>query len=500
MAVNVSPLQFASGSLPAVVASVLASSGLSPERLELEITEGVFLADSAAADTVFTALKQIGVRLALDDFGTGYSSLGYLRTAPFDKIKIDQSFVRAATLPGSRNSAIIAAIVALAEALGMETTAEGVESHDELALIQSLRVSHVQGHIYSKAITTEELKERLEAGDWTISPSGPSKQRSDRISMFRKVRVIFGNHQRSILIRNLSETGALVEGLDDVPFDSQLIVDFGDGHLVYARVRRSRNRQQGVEFETPLVSDDQGGLCTAHRVPAYVIQKAGLPAIGGGERIVLPNPDNSAVLESLRPKLGLMFVAPTQAIATPSEMVSNRDLLSREVSHAPSRDLHERPLTKNEIVRLETAVEASANPQLKYIVALLILTRVRQRDLLEARWDQFNLDTGIWIIPSAKSGQERRVELSREAIQVVRELPRWDDCPYLLANPATRKPYRSFLTSWDTARIKADLADVEIDDLRFCDAENTRYLRAGDLNPIKSVVQNFSRQRTAAQG
>jgi integrase len=131
---------------------------------------------------------------------------------------------------------------------------------------------------------------------------------------------------------------------------------------------------------------------------------------------------------------------------------------------------------------------------------LLILTRVRQRDLLEARWDQFNLDTGIWIIPSAKSGQERRVELSREAIQVIRELPRWEDCPYLLANPATRKPYRSFLTSWDTARIKADLADVEIDDLRFCEAENTRYLRAGDLNPIKSVVQNFSRQRTAAQG
>ena len=78
------------------IASALASSGLQPDRLELEITEGVFLSDSAAADTVFATLKQIGVRLALDDFGTGYSSLGYLRTAPFDKIKIDQSFVRAA--------------------------------------------------------------------------------------------------------------------------------------------------------------------------------------------------------------------------------------------------------------------------------------------------------------------------------------------------------------------------------------------------------------------
>jgi EAL domain-containing protein (putative c-di-GMP-specific phosphodiesterase class I) len=93
------------------------------------------------------------VRLALDDFGTGYSSLGYLRTAPFDKIKIDQTFVREATLPGSRNGAIIAAIVALAEALGMETTAEGIEYMDQLALIRGLRVSHVQGWVYSKALT-----------------------------------------------------------------------------------------------------------------------------------------------------------------------------------------------------------------------------------------------------------------------------------------------------------------------------------------------------------
>src|SRR3546814_11909226 len=81
---------------------------------------------------MFTALKEVGVRLALDDFGTGYSSLGYLQSAPFDKIKIDQSFVRGATEPGSRNGAIIAAIVALAEALEMETTAEGIASLDQL--------------------------------------------------------------------------------------------------------------------------------------------------------------------------------------------------------------------------------------------------------------------------------------------------------------------------------------------------------------------------------
>ncbi len=281
VAVNVSPIQFTSGSLPAIVTSALASSGLSPDRLELEITEGVFLSDSAAADTVFASLKQIGVRLALDDFGTGYSSLGYLRTAPFDKIKIDQSFVQAATLPGSRNGAIIAAIVALAEALGMETTAEGIESHDQLELIQRLRVSHAQGFIYSQAVTSGELTEHLETGAWVIPPSGPSKQRSDRTSMYRKVRAIFGNHCRSVLIRNLSETGALVEGLDDVPFGSQLIVDFGEGHLVFAKMNRSINRQQGLEFEDPMVRDRNGELRTARPISPYSLQTAGIPSSGG---------------------------------------------------------------------------------------------------------------------------------------------------------------------------------------------------------------------------
>ena len=580
VAVNVSPIQFTGGSLPAIVTSALASSGLSPDRLELEITEGVFLSDSAAADAVFASLKQIGVRLALDDFGTGYSSLGYLRTAPFDKIKIDQSFVRAATLPGSRNGAIIAAIVALADALGMETTAEGVESHDQLALIQSLRVSHVQGYIYSQAIASDELKERLETGEWIIPPSGPTTQRSDRVSMYRKVRAIFGNHYRSVLIRNLSETGALVEGLDDVPFGSQLIVDFGEGHLLFATINRSRNRQQGLVFEEPMVSDGRGGLRTAHPISPYTLQTAGLPALGETERPPVPQPDNSTVLESLRSKLGLVPPsAPVPAAdrrRSPTIMIMAEHYLdqvrgdndrhasdsrclhdhilpsfghmrpdalapsmiakwlatkSEEEDLAPStvtrlknifaalyvqamqsgdesvlrhgldggstfqsRDVHERPLTRDELDRLEKAAEASANPQLKFIVALLILTRVRQRDLLEACWDQFDLEAGVWVIPSAKAGKERRVELSREAIDVIRTLPRWDNCPYLLANPVTQKPYRSFLTSWDTARIKADLADIEIDDLRFSTGAEQYFARA---NGVKNAIASFNHQKTA---
>jgi diguanylate cyclase (GGDEF)-like protein len=112
VAVNVSPVQFADPQLPRIVAMALASTGLDPDRLELELTESVFLREGEATDAMFKSLKGLGVRLVLDDFGTGYSSLSYLKTAPFDKIKIDQSFVRGATSNADRNRAIITAIVA----------------------------------------------------------------------------------------------------------------------------------------------------------------------------------------------------------------------------------------------------------------------------------------------------------------------------------------------------------------------------------------------------
>ncbi len=274
VAVNVSPIQFANEDLPKIVASALATTGLAPDRLELEITESVFLADSAETSRMFTALKALGVRLSLDDFGTGYSSLSYLQTAPFDKIKIDQSFVRGATEPGSRNSAIIAAIVALAEALEMETTAEGIESLDQLELIRKLNVSHVQGYVYSKPVPHTELLEHVEAGSWMIEPSGPARQRNDRFSLFRQVGAVHDNHRYNVVIRNLSATGAFIEGLLDVPIGTQFVIDFGEGQLVTATVRRTKKHQQGVEFEQTMVSDGNGGLCTRHRVSPYLIAAA----------------------------------------------------------------------------------------------------------------------------------------------------------------------------------------------------------------------------------
>ena len=277
VAVNVSPVQFADEGFPAVVANALAATGLDPDRLELEITEGVFLQEGCTTDARFRALKALGVRLALDDFGTGYSSLAYLKTAPFDKIKIDQSFMRGATEPESRNRAIIAAIVALAGALGMDTTAEGVESFDQFDLMKQLKVTLIQGYIYSRPLTNAAFVEHLADGDWIIAPSGPARQRHDRQAMFRRIGVVHDNHYYPVVLRNLSASGALIEGLLDVPVGTQFVLDLGDGQLTVAMVRRSRQSQQGLEFETPLVSDGNGGLCTRARVSPYQIAAAGLP-------------------------------------------------------------------------------------------------------------------------------------------------------------------------------------------------------------------------------
>ena len=277
VAVNVSPIQFAKDTLPKLVKEALAVSGLAPGRLELEITESVFLQDSDDTDAMFQRLKDIGVRLALDDFGTGYSSLGYLKTAPFDKIKIDQSFVRGATEPGSRNGAIISAIVALANALGMETTAEGIESLDQLDLIRDLHVSHVQGYVYSQPVANDVLLERCETGDWEITPAGPAVQRSDRLSMYRKIGAIHEDHYYNVVLRNLSVSGALIEGIEDVPLGTRFVLDFGDGQLAISTVVRSMGAQQGLEFEERLVNDGNGGLCTSRRVSPYMMAAAGMP-------------------------------------------------------------------------------------------------------------------------------------------------------------------------------------------------------------------------------
>ncbi len=156
VAVNVSPAQFKSPKLVDVVRGALEASGLPPSRLEVEITEGVLLQDEAGNLATLHRLRDLGVRVAMDDFGTSYSSLGYLRSFPFDKIKIDRSFVR--DLPGSADClAVVRAIAGLGSSLGIATTAEGVQTAEQMRRIRAEGCDQVQGYLVSRPVPAAEI-------------------------------------------------------------------------------------------------------------------------------------------------------------------------------------------------------------------------------------------------------------------------------------------------------------------------------------------------------
>ncbi|MBX9815501.1 MAG: diguanylate cyclase [Proteobacteria bacterium SG_bin5] len=248
--VNVSPIQFANRQLPSIVANAIAKAGIAPHRLELEITESVFLGDGAQTDAMFKALKGLGVRLALDDFGTGYSSLGYLKSAPFDKIKIDQGFVRGAAITGNRNAAIVRAIVALAGSLGMETTAEGVETQDEIELIRMLGCSHIQGYVYGKPQRAAQIGDLLREGGGFAKPLGFRMSRAPRTAIMRQAVVEIGGARGEVRLRNISPYGALLDGLafNRDPSGTGLLLEVIDGEPIAATIRWANDGKCGVEF------------------------------------------------------------------------------------------------------------------------------------------------------------------------------------------------------------------------------------------------------------
>ncbi len=162
IAVNVSSIQFHRPGLESVVLQALALSGLAPNRLEIEITESIFLAGSDVTLKLLHSLRALGIRIALDDFGTGYSSLSYLQQFPFDKLKIDRSFIQnLLSRPGA--TAVVKAITDLASAMGMETTAEGVEESDQLEELRTQGCSSVQGFLFSKPVCIGEVTAMLSA-------------------------------------------------------------------------------------------------------------------------------------------------------------------------------------------------------------------------------------------------------------------------------------------------------------------------------------------------
>ena len=249
VAVNMSPLQFNDPNIVELVHKHLKETGVRAGRLELEITEGVFLADGDSTDETFARLKALGVRLALDDFGTGYSSLGYLKKAPFDKIKIDQSFVRgaASTSVTNRNAAIIRAIVTLAETLGMDTCAEGVETHDDLQLIRELGVSMVQGYIFGQPSPAETAREI--ANSVTVEAAGFACVREPRHRLMRRAVTVIDGETTEVKLRNISSMGALAECPQPVAPGTELTIDIVGVGPVRGIVRWAQSGQFGLQFD-----------------------------------------------------------------------------------------------------------------------------------------------------------------------------------------------------------------------------------------------------------
>ncbi|MNM93701.1 Phytochrome-like protein cph2 [compost metagenome] len=161
ISVNLSPAQFLRSDVVADVREILLETAFPAQRLELEITENVMLNDIEGALSTMLSLKELGVRLNMDDFGTGYSSLGYLRTYPFDSIKIDKRFIAGLNNTSGSDRAVVQAIINLGEAMGLTVTAEGVESEQQLRTLEKDHCHEVQGYFLSRPLDKDSLEALL---------------------------------------------------------------------------------------------------------------------------------------------------------------------------------------------------------------------------------------------------------------------------------------------------------------------------------------------------
>jgi EAL domain-containing protein (putative c-di-GMP-specific phosphodiesterase class I) len=167
--VNISVDQLTSTAFVDTVIEALHDSGLPAWRLELEVTESIFLRDGGLAVQVLERMRGLGIKLSLDDFGTGYSSLGYLRNVRFDTIKVDRSFVQGAAKNKAESVAIIRAVVALADSLDIATTAEGVETEEELLMIQQLGCKKIQGYYFGRPMRFEDANALFNVGHRSVA-------------------------------------------------------------------------------------------------------------------------------------------------------------------------------------------------------------------------------------------------------------------------------------------------------------------------------------------
>ena len=159
----------------------------------------------------------------------------------------------------------------------MDTIANGIETTTIFQKLKDCGVKRMEGPIFSDPISRETVQTELVGGNWKIAPSSDRIKRSKRRTVFRKIQVIHDDHSYEVTLRNLSRTGALIQGLSEVPKGTQFVVDLGGGQLAVATVIRTNGDTQGLEFEQSLVDDGAGGLCTRNRVSPYALAAAGDP-------------------------------------------------------------------------------------------------------------------------------------------------------------------------------------------------------------------------------
>lgn len=184
VAVNLSPIQFKTQNLPQLVEAASANSGVATSRIELEVTEGLLIDDTSRVLTIFKDLKKIGVSLALDDFGTGYSSLNYLWQFPFDKLKIDKSFINDLSEDDVKARDILSAVVAMGRALGLRIIAEGVETEEQASVLKALNCDLIQGYLYSKPINPIDVIALIELhAESEVSERNADKDTNEVVSL-----------------------------------------------------------------------------------------------------------------------------------------------------------------------------------------------------------------------------------------------------------------------------------------------------------------------------
>ncbi|MCC2098429.1 MAG: GGDEF and EAL domain-containing protein, partial [Hyphomicrobiales bacterium] len=175
VSVNISPIQFRDLNLAQKIAGILAQTGLPPTRLELEITEATLLSDDSDSLKTLNALRETGVRIVMDDFGTGYSSLNYIRSFPFDKIKIDKSYVDELSKVSNKSNVILHSVLSMARHLELRTTAEGVETQDQMRQLRDAGCSELQGYYFNKPMAEKDVLAMFNA---SASDEGEEKRRA----------------------------------------------------------------------------------------------------------------------------------------------------------------------------------------------------------------------------------------------------------------------------------------------------------------------------------